>query len=108
MSFFLFILVNATLFIRPADLVPALAAAPIYLILIVPCLAVSLPMVLKQISLRNLVEQPISACVVGILIAGVLSHLARADLFSARTWGFEFFKVVLYYSLGERKSPTIP
>jgi len=98
-AFFLFILVNATLFIRPAELVPALAGAPIYNVLIIACLAASLPALLKQMALRRLMEQPISACVVGILIAGVLSQLARADLLLARTWGFEFFKVVLYYFL---------
>jgi len=97
--FFLFILVNATLFIRPAELVPALEAVPIYLILIIACLAISLPAVLEQMSPRRLVEQPISACVVGILIAVVLSHLAHADLLLARTEGFEFSKVALYYFL---------
>src|SRR5262249_2193663 len=42
---------------------------------------------------------PITLCVVGILPAIVLSHLARANLYDARTDGIEFAKSIAYYLL---------
>ena len=48
MSFILFVLVNATLFLRPAELAPELTNLPfgIYEALILSCLALSLPQIL--------------------------------------------------------------
>ena len=51
MGYFLFVLVTATLFVRPAEIFPAVYAWPIYEYLILACLAVSLPGVLKQFSI---------------------------------------------------------
>ena len=52
MQFFLFILANALLFIRPSELIPDLHAVEIYRWFILACLVVSAPAVLKQASLR--------------------------------------------------------
>ena len=60
MGFLLFVLVNAALFIRPSEIVPALEAIPIYNILISSCLLVSLPVVQKELTGRSLVETPIT------------------------------------------------
>ncbi len=46
MGFFLFILVNATLFIRPAEVFGIEELENVYQLLILACLAVSLPDVL--------------------------------------------------------------
>ena len=73
MDFFLFLLINATLFIRPAEIVPALLDLPIYQVFILGCLLVSLPAVMEQLSIRSLVERPASACVVGVLASVVLT-----------------------------------
>lgn len=99
MAFVLFILLNATLFVRPAEIVPALLGLPIYNILISTCLVVSLPAILTQLTGRSLAERPITACVVGLLAAVVLSHLSHFSLGEARTAGEQFVKVVLYYLL---------
>src|SRR5256885_15009200 len=52
----LLMLAAGALLFRPADLIPALAGAPIYEVLIVACLVVSLPRVLGQLTARSLRE----------------------------------------------------
>lgn len=99
MGFLLFILVNATLFIRPGEIVPDLEGWPIYQWVILSCLVVAYPRVLDQFTRDALVSRPITVCVVGLWLAVVLSHLARLSMFEARDVGFEFGKVVLYYLL---------
>jgi hypothetical protein len=98
-DFFLFILVNATLFLRPAELFPSMAEVPLYNILIVLCLASALPQTLDQLSLQRLMSRPISACVVAMIPAIMLSHLSHFDTWSAREYAIEFLKVVIYYLL---------
>jgi O-antigen ligase len=97
--YFFFLLVTATLFIRPGEIVPDFRGWPIYECLILACLAVSLPGVLKQLSARSLSENPITACVVGLLAAVVLSHLVHFRTWEARELGKEFLKIVIYYLL---------
>lgn len=99
MAYFLFILLNATLFIRPAEFVPSLAAVPIYLYLILSCLVFAAPRVANQLTGRSLSRNPITVCVLGLNVAVVLSHASHLDLWSARWDGFEFAKIVLYYLL---------
>jgi O-antigen ligase len=99
MDFLLFLLLNATLFIRPAEVVPDLHNLPIYLVLILVCLAVSLVPVLKQLRPGSLHGRPITACVAGLLLTVVLSHGAHFNTWEARTAGFEFGKILLYYLL---------
>jgi len=98
-GFFLFILVNAALFIRPSEIVPGLEAIPIYNILISSCLLVSFPVVQKELTSRVLVETPISVCVVGMQAAVMLSHLSRYDLTYTKDAGIDFLKITLYYLL---------
>ena len=99
MSYFLFLLVTATLFIRPGDLFDSTRGWPIYECVILICLAASIGPVLKKLSRKSLTENPITGCVVGLLVAVVLSHLAHLDLWSARMSGFKFFKILVYYLL---------
>ncbi len=99
LGFGLFIVVNITLFIRPGEVIPELIGWPIFLVLILLCLAASLPQVLRQLSGRSLRERPITVCVLGLLAAVVLSHLTNLSFAGAGEWGFEFFKVVVYYLL---------
>ena len=99
LGFALFIVVNATLFVRPAEIIPELIGWPIYLVLILTCLAISLPQVLRQLTGRSLRARPITACVLGLQVMVVLSLVANLDLAAAGESGFEFFKVVLYYLL---------
>lgn len=99
MDFFLFILVNATLFLRPAELFPSMAEIPLYNILILLCLASAFPQTLDQLSLQRLISRPITACVVAMIPAIMLSHLSHFDTWSAREYAIEFSKVVIYYLL---------
>ena len=99
MSFALFLLVNAMLFIRPAEFNPALYALPIYEACILTCLVVSYPQVCAGLTPRALAGRPINACVVGMLGAIVLSHLANGNVAPAFEDGVEFLKLVLYFFL---------
>lgn len=99
MDFFLFLALNAVLFARPSELVPALAEVPVYEIVILTCLAASLPGVLRQFSPRALASQPVTVCVLGVLGGIVLSQLSRLYIGMAWQEGFSFAKVVVYYLL---------
>jgi O-antigen ligase len=99
MDYFLFILVNAALFVRPGEVVPDLEGSPVYQYLILAALAVASPRVLAQFTGRSLASRPITLCVLGLWLAVVASHLATMATIEARLEGFEFGKVVLYYLL---------
>jgi putative inorganic carbon (HCO3(-)) transporter len=98
-AYALFILLNATLFVRPAEIVPSLEGWPIYAVLATLAVVVALPTILPQLTLRALLDRPISACVVALLGAVMLSHLSSFYIWGARTAGMEFLKVVIYYLL---------
>jgi O-antigen ligase len=99
MAFFLFILVNAALFIRPAELFAIEELENIYQVLILVCLAASLPDVLRYLLGKPLDLQPITLCVFGMLLLVPLAFLAALDWSEAFRTGFSFFKVVIYYLL---------
>ncbi len=99
LDFALFILLNATLFLRPAELVPALGELPIYEVIMLSCLAVSSSGVLGQLTPNSLRRNSINACVLGVLGSVVLSHLSHLMIGEAISSGIAFFKVLLYYLL---------
>ena len=98
-GFVLFLLVNAILFIRPAEIIPALEALPLYEGCIIGALLFSLPAVLAQLSPESLARAPVTCCVIGYFVAIILSNVAHGDLFMARLTATNFAKVVLYYLL---------
>ena len=98
-GFFLFILLNATLFVRPQELVPGLAELPIYNLLILACLAVSFSAVLRQFTSDSLIKNPISACVLCLLGSVVLADLSHFQIRAAIDSTIELIKLVLYYFL---------
>src|SRR5689334_1705788 len=59
-GYFLFILVNATLFVRPAEIVPALLDWPIYAVVATVAVAVAARGVMAQLTFASLVERPIT------------------------------------------------
>jgi len=99
MRFFLFILANALLFIRPSELIPELYAVEIYRYFILACLAVSLPVVLQQFVTRFAGVPPIAACVVLLLPAVFLSGLAHGNTDLVQDTVIEFVKVLVYFLL---------
>lgn len=99
MSFILFIVLNAILFIRPGDLLESLQPFQLYQLAILGCLITTYPAVLAQLSSAALAARPITVTILGILAAVVLSHLQFGSLYEARSCGFDFGKIVLYYLL---------
>jgi hypothetical protein len=108
MGFALFILVNATLFLRPGEIVPELLGLPIYEFLIVSCFFLSLSDIFKYFLSGPVDAKPITFCVFGLLAAIVVSKLVAHDTgesaFGGRleeTWdmAFYFSKVIVYYVL---------
>ncbi|MDB5349294.1 MAG: hypothetical protein JWN86_541 [Planctomycetota bacterium] len=97
MRFALFILLNATLFIRPAEIVPSLEGLQIYYVMILACLIVYLPGILDQFSAASLTRQPISLFVLGLLATVGLSQLARLDMGECVRSSLDFVKIVAYY-----------
>ena len=98
-GFLLFLLVNAALFVRPAEIVPALVGWNIYEYLILACLAASFPAVLEQFTAKSLEERPVTVCVLGLFLAVLLSELAQLDFARLVTSGVFFAKIVVYYVL---------
>ena len=99
MAFFLFILVNATLFIRPAEIVPALLGWEIYFYVILACFAAAAPDVLRYLTGQALDKQPITLCVFGLLAAILIPSILAGDFAEAWRTGFHFAKIIVYYLL---------
>jgi putative inorganic carbon (hco3(-)) transporter len=99
LGFALFLLLNSVLFVRPAEIIPALLGWEIYLVCILLCLVVSFPVVLEQLNPAALERRPITVCVFGLLLAVVLSHLSHFRFEAALTSGWDFFKMILYLLL---------
>ena len=99
MAFLLFLLTNAALFVRPAELVPAMGNVQVYLALILLTIACSLRELHNQVSLRTMIQQPINFFVAAMIAAVVLSHLTRGAVSTAAVGGLMMFKVVVYYML---------
>ena len=99
MPFFLFILLNVVLFLRPAEIVPQLQGLPLYLCVILGCIAVSFKSLVSQLRSNSLLCQPLSFSVLGLLFAVILSHLSHIRIGMAFDSGFAFWKLVIYYFL---------
>ncbi len=99
MDYFLYLLVNANLFLRPAEVVPDLERLPLYLWFILACLLVSVPKLMSLVSAEAPLRHPVCMCVLGVFGFVALSHLAQSDLDRTAAEVFEFFKVVVYFVL---------
>src|SRR4051812_1928889 len=99
MRFLLFVIANAMLFIRPSEFVAELYAVELYRYAIIACLVISLPLVLRQLTLRYPGVPPIAGCVLCLFPAILLSNLVGGDSELLLDTTTEFFKVVVYYLL---------
>lgn len=98
-GFFLFLLVNAALFVRPSDVLPALEGVELYRYLILACFAVSFPAVLQHFSGAGLDERPIDLCLLLTFPLVLLSGLANVGLEHAFETGVVYLKLLVYYLL---------
>lgn len=98
-AFMLFILVNATLFLRPAEIFPDIKSLPIYEFFILGTLALSAKGIQEQLRVVSLKRNPITICVLGVLVAIIISHITHFYLSGIKNSGTEFLKVFIYYIL---------
>lgn len=99
LGFALFLLVNAVLILRPAEIIEELAALPIYEFLILAAVAASYRPILYHLQWAALKQQPITLCAVGMLFAVAASHASHLYLYGLRTSTLMFAKTLIYYLL---------
>jgi O-Antigen ligase len=99
MGFVLFLLTNALFLYQPAAFWPELASFSLYQYAILICLVAALPSTLTNLlDLEKLHRQPITVCVLGLLVAVVLSNLLfQFNFTDAKESGIAFAKIVVYY-----------
>ena len=98
MDFILLLCVTAVLFLRPQDLTPALAAVPLYNLLMPLALLAASPAIIGLLRASPLTFPSLSLLLLaGILLAIVISLLAREDHNGAWRAGSEFAKVAAYF-----------
>jgi len=99
MAFFCFILVSATLFVRPAEIVPELLGVSIYEYLIITCFVLAIPEMLTFVFASRLDQRPITLCILGVFAVGVVSQLTGAQSGQVGDAAFYFFKILVFYTL---------
>jgi O-antigen ligase len=100
MNFILFLIVNAILFLRPAELVSDLAALPLYQIAILACLACSIVPIMRLFMTSPLHLHPT------FILVGVMVTITAATLFSNKGFNensvtdlLDYLKVIVYFVL---------
>jgi hypothetical protein len=99
MRFFLVLLANAMLFIRPSEFIAELNAVELYRYIIAICLLVSFPLVLRQFTTRYPGVPPIAGIVLAMFPAVILSGMMHGDSMLMIDTTIEFFKIVVYFLL---------
>jgi len=94
-----FLLTTATLFIRPGEILARADGWPVFQVLILAALGMSLPAVMQQLSWGNLVRFPALLCVLAMTVAIAISRARLMDWYGARTGAADFSKVVVYLIL---------
>jgi O-antigen ligase len=98
-AFLLFIVVNAVLLIRPAEIFPQLQGIELYFFAILACSLCAAGDVLRYLIDRPLHTQPITLCLFGLLVAVLLPQMVVLNFGEAWTTGFHFFKNIVYFLL---------
>lgn len=99
LAYALFTLTTATLFLRPAELFIAFADWPIYEVLILSTLLLTYQSMQGHFCWYYLQRQPITLCVLGVLVAVVVSHFQHFFLSGVVEGATLFLKTVIYYGL---------
>ena len=97
MAFLLFLLVNATLFLRPAEIFPDLRGMPIYECLMAGCLIGYRHGIMNQLRPSRLVTQPVTMCALLMLAAIGLSHLTHVYFYGFRTAIDQYIRTFAYF-----------
>lgn len=96
-GYVLFLIANAMLFVRPAELMPVLGDFQIYLFFIFGALLFSFEDLINQVKWRTLTQQPVNLCVIGMLIAIAVSRVSTGNVDGLEHALSGMIKVVLYY-----------
>lgn len=99
MGFVIFLLVTATLFLRPSEIVPDLQGFRIYEVLMVGAIIALRREIFDQFRLVRLQTQPVTIC--AILMAGAIamSHLQHGFLWGIQ-WSLDiYYKTLLYFMM---------
>ncbi len=99
MNFFFLIMVTWCLFVRPSEIVPQFSVVPVYELMIVPCIVLSIDSLLVQFTGESLRRRPATVCVLGLWLATILSNLSHFYFEDAYDYLIDFGKAVLYYLL---------
>lgn len=99
MAFVLFVLLTLNVILRPAELIAVLEGLSIYEALLGGTLLCVLSSARDQLLPRVMKVRPITACVLGLLVAIPLSHLSHAWISGAVESTNFFLKTVLYFLL---------
>lgn len=97
MAYLLFLLANAALFFRPAEIIPSLGDVKLYLYLITAAIVCASTQIERQVRLTTLLQQPINLCLLGMTVSVATSHLTTGGLSLLGTGLFEMLKLLLYY-----------
>jgi hypothetical protein len=97
MAYLLFLLANAALFVRPAELFPALGDVQLYLYFIIAAIMCGASGIENQLRATTPVQQPINLCMVGLTLSVATSHLATGSISLAAVGIYGMAKVLLYY-----------
>jgi putative inorganic carbon (HCO3(-)) transporter len=99
MDFFTFLLVNAVLFLRPAEIVPGMVHPQTYLIVMLACLAFSFMRLLHLFFGSPLLRHPTVICAFAMLVLAGISLAVNNDAGKAFEEELEFVKVIVYFCL---------
>jgi hypothetical protein len=108
MAYFLFLLANAALFVRPAELFPALGNIQVYLYLIIAAITAGIGGIWNQVRFDTLIQQPINLCMLGLTASIATSHLTNGQVSLAAEGIFNMVKVLLYYLMLVSVVNTVP
>ncbi len=98
-AFALFLLLIFVLYVRPTEVIQPLLGLEIYFVVILVCLVAAFPQVLQQFQPAELQRRPLTVCVIGLTFAVFVSLLSHLQVEAAFIWGYDFFKMLLFYLL---------
>lgn len=96
-GFVLFLLANATIYVRPWEIFPSIADIQLYLMLILAAFVIAHKQIQHHLEPACLRAQPITLCVIGLLFAVPISHITNGYLGGAIEGSVMMFKTVIYF-----------